>query len=140
VKKIVPIIVGGSLLLGAGLFFLSGHPPAASGPKVLPEERKWEINEGELVFINIVIDGPDVYLGKDRIPKEEASVFIAKYAEINGIKKASVHATETARYGDIVRLIGSRDFKRFSWIIIGTRSLPVGTRLEPIEDLRSVIR
>ena len=84
-------------------------------------------------YMVVVVDGPDIYVGKDRVLHEHLKPFLAKYAELNRLRAMMVIGSISASYRDVVFVISSVDRKQIPSVTISTRPYPSGYRLDPIQ-------
>ena len=125
-----------TLLVGIAASFLLGRyfdrKSRAPVVETLPaSHRSLVYSSGKSLVL--LVDGTEVYCGTDLAPKEGVEEYVFRTMELNHVKQFIVCASDTARFGDIVALVGKLKNRGLKMLTISTRPVPSGIRL-PLVD------
>jgi len=123
---IIAVFLGG---LGLGRWIYRTHKLPEDGPEIAaPPLTPLEPDFFRRTLF-VLVDGSDVYCGEERAPKKAVEEYICRTMELNHAKQFVICGTDTARYGDVVALIGKLQKRGLKLATVTTITIPSGTRL-----------
>lgn len=122
-----------------GSFFLWRHFVTAkdSGMAVasVEEHSPHLLEEGGYYgkAVVLLIDGTEIYCGKDELPQEAMEDYVLKTMDLNKVKQVAIVTSISARYGDVVALMDRLRKRGIRVMTVATKPVSIGTRLPAVD-------